>query len=548
MITNIQLFFQRHYKWLFGILLVIVAVSFIFAYGPAASMSAKDMVKRPGQESTFFGYDLSRREVVDQLARETVVGLWLKTGMPPLNPESLQTLILERIIEENIANRLGVPTPSQDNLTGYIATLPVFLDEQGNFSKKRFEEFKGKVAADFGVDEAFLGKQIVLRWRLDQVADTMERSAFILDENLQREYALVQTRYEIVLGTLEGDEEPSSAPTKEEVQAYYDQFANNYRSPELRSGVYYHLSNESFLSQVPEPTDEQLEKYFDKIALRFVQWQVTDENGKVTGGEPKAPVFAEHKEETRQLYKQAKATRAAAEAIDAIVQKIYTDELQPDTAQWNELITASGVEVTKITDLAQDQTPEGVAKKAVDVLFTRELPGRSYSEAFMGEDEGGFVLLTNVEPSGVLSLDEATKQGLIEDATANKTKKEFQEKIPGILVDMLSFKDADAFEAAAKEKGFEVSRPELFTLSKPSRQINSRDLLADLSHTPVGEVAQYTGDFNAQIAYVVMREVPQFDEANPEAAKLKQTIERAYKRMNMVSMLDEFSQKNGMKK
>lgn len=526
---------------------MIVVVSFVFAYGPAANISAKDMVKKPGAESTFFGYDLNRREVIDQLARETVVGLWLKTGMPPLNPDSLQTLILERIIEEKLADRLGVPTPTQDNLTGYIATLPVFQDAEGNFSKASFEDFKSKIASDFGVDETFLGKQIVLRWRLDQVADTMERTGFILDENMQREYALVQTRYEVVLGNLEGSKEPSEAPTQEEVQDFYKQNASNYQSQETRSGVYYHLSNESFLAQVPEPTQEELEKYFDKIALRFVQWQVTDEEGNITGEQPKAPVFADHKEETLTLYKESKATRAAAEAVNAIVQKIYTDDLKPGTPAWSELITASGVEVSEITNVAEGSSTQGIDPKAIKMLFTREIPNRAYSEAFMAEGEGGFVLLTNVEPAGTLSIEEATKQGLIEDAAAYKAQKEFQAKIPGVLVDMLSFESADDFEMAAKAKGFTLATPEPFTLSKPAKEVKSRELLAKLSHTPVGEVAQHTGDFDAQIAYVVMREVPQFDKTNPEAAKLQQTIERAYKRMSIVSFLDEFSQNNGMK-
>ena len=128
---------------MFAFLLVVIVIPFVFSFGPGSTFSRT--AGHSTGSKTFFGHDLSNEAHMQEVARMAVLEQWLRTGQPPQNSQELQVALLERIVKADMVERLGIPSPTPDQLTVYIAGLPPFLDAKGFFSKAKFNEFETRL-------------------------------------------------------------------------------------------------------------------------------------------------------------------------------------------------------------------------------------------------------------------------------------------------------------------------------------------------------------------------------------------------------------------
>lgn len=541
MITNLQTYFQKHYRWMFTFLLVIIVIPFVFAYGPGSRL-ANARQHAGGEVKNFFGHNLADEAHVQELSRCAAVGAWLKTGNPPYDQNALQALILERIVELNLADRLGVPSPTSEELTAYIATLPAF-QTGGTFSRQKFNEFNDRFVKEENASKEYLMDRIVERWRLDQLSGRLEGACFYLPTTLEREYSLVNAKYGAQVAIYRPALDQALAITDAEAKTYFDSHKAAYNTEEKREGTIYRLKGDKFMAQAPTPTEEQLQKFFDSVSMRFIQWQVKDEKGNITGPtEPKAPSLAEHREETIKLYKQMKAARSAAEIVDAVVQKIYTDKITPSSKAWDELVKASGLEAVALSPLTKSDSH--VDEQTLEMLFTRSLTAQPYSEVFQTEEDGRFVLLTKVYPS-VPQAYEAVTEKTKADAFLAKQQKDLQEKLAAKVKTLKEAAKTEPFIEAAIKLGFITSTPEPFTLMKPDVTIGTEALLKALVSAKIGEVVSDDDGQQATVVLLKERQAPVFDLKGEAAQKLKTQIDQVYRSMGTLSFLNEWAQMHG---
>lgn len=541
-----QNFFAKHYRWMFAFLLIVIVIPFVFAYGPASQMGGNNRATTQ-KENMFFGHNMADEAHMQGVARKAAIGRWLTSGTPPANAEELQMLVLERIVTLDIVNRLGVPTPTQEQLAVYIAGLPPFVDAQGFFSKAKFEEFQARFARDEGLPKSYLGERIAESWQINQLTSRLENASFYLPSTLQREYGLIASKYNVTLAIVSGALQTKPEINETEAKAYFDANKEKYETPELRSGTVYKIDGAKFLSQVPEATDEQLQKYFDTIAFRFIKWQTTDKDGNVTGEAPKPPTLAENRDETLKLYRQSRAARAAAEAVDVIVQKIYAENIAPGSPAWAELIKSSGVEVLPLENISQDN--EKIDENTLQMLFARSLPDRAYSSAFVTQADGRFVLLTAVTPVSPQNFQAVATRV---NADALKEKQE-QMMLAQHTAKIEKLKDAWAsntnkkdFAALARENGFSVLTPAPFTLNELPREVmGQRDLVRQLvSSQPNGLSSDVTLS-QGVVALLNERQTPAFDTKDEKALQIRAQVERIYSRITTLGFLNEWAAKHG---
>lgn len=541
MITNLQTYFQKHYRWMFTFLLVIIVIPFVFAYGPGSRL-ANARQHTGGEVKNFFGHNLADEAHVQELSRCAAISAWLKTGNPPYDQNALQALILERIVELNLADRLGIPSPTSEELTAYIAILPAF-QAGGAFSKEKFNEFNDRFVKEENTSKEFLMDRIVERWRLDQLSGRLEGACFYLPTTLEREYSLVNTKYSTQVAIYKLTPDQTLSLTDTEAKTYFDAHKAAYNMEEKREGTIYRLKGDKFVAQAPTPTEEQLQKFFDSVSMRFIQWQVKDEKGNITGpAEPKAPTLAEHREETIKLYKQMKAARSAAEIVDAVVQKIYADKIAPGSKAWDELVKASGLEALAIAPTAQSSG--NLDEQTQEALFSRSLTSQAYSEAFQTEEDGRFVLLTKVCPSAPQAY-EAVATKVKADALLAKQQKDSQEKLAAKVKALKEAVKIEPFIEAAIKLGFITSTPEPFTLMKPDVTIGTEALLKALVSAKIGEIVSDEDGQQATVVLLKERQGPVFDLKGEAAQKLKNQMDQVYRSMGTLSFLNEWAQMHG---
>jgi hypothetical protein len=519
MITGLQTFAQKHYQWLFGILLVIIIASFIFAYGPASNLSHGES---PWHENKLFlGYDLQDAAVAREISRDASVGFYLKNGYPAYNQSQFKQLIFERIIALDMANKLGIPNPSTAQLGVYMATLPALQDDQGHFNRAQYDALVEQFADAGG--EKFLSAAVAERWRLDQLEDVMGRGAYYLPESLKREAALRSARYTLELATLPNTLADKLSLSDEEVQKYFDAHASDYQSPQTREGIYYELSADKFIARVETPSEDVLKKYFDKISFKFLQWQKTEENGQVTGEKPQAPTYAEHAEDTLKLYKQEKASRMAAEVVDEVVGKIYADNIAPQSPAWDELTKSAGLVAIAIPASRSSDTVEGVPADAMDVLFS--LGSTPYSGAFQTDDAGGFVLLTKTHEPTPMSFEQA-KDAVTVAARSAKAQEAFAALANEAANELKKATSVADFEKTAADKGWTASHPEAFALASAPKELQGHiKLLQSLITAQEGAVLAAVDSQSAVAAFVLEVATPEFSLSNEDCRQAQKILD-----------------------
>ena len=106
MISWIQRSFQHHFRVVFGVLLAVTIISFIFTIG------ASPGIGRAGPKTysqLFFGHDLSRQGASESLYGDAALSVQLQAGFMPRESAQVQEYGLQRIAALALADQLKIP-------------------------------------------------------------------------------------------------------------------------------------------------------------------------------------------------------------------------------------------------------------------------------------------------------------------------------------------------------------------------------------------------------------------------------------------------------
>src|SRR5690625_545677 len=117
MISEIQTKLQKHNKIVFTVLLAIIIVAFVFTIGnmPGIGGAEPQTVR-----SDYFGYNLQSERDVRELLRFGEISYRIENGEGEINPNQLQSYVLDRIAFENIADSLKIPSPTEEEFRYFV--------------------------------------------------------------------------------------------------------------------------------------------------------------------------------------------------------------------------------------------------------------------------------------------------------------------------------------------------------------------------------------------------------------------------------------------
>ena len=135
MISWLQTVMQKHYKWLFSILLVVIIVSFVFVIGN----TGQGYSSGTQYESTkFYGYDLGRNSRdIDNFSK------WISISLELNGQRNSQVAqVLDRMVSLNLADSLNIPDPTSEQMKEYITNKSAFINPaSGEFSSDAYLKF-----------------------------------------------------------------------------------------------------------------------------------------------------------------------------------------------------------------------------------------------------------------------------------------------------------------------------------------------------------------------------------------------------------------------
>src|SRR6185503_16741482 len=140
MISWIQRYFQHHFRTIFGVLLALTIISFVFTIGAAPGIGRPD---RQMVDRDFFGYNLSLQSDQQRLMGDAGLSANLRVGaFGNLDNEQIQNYAFQRAATLHLADQWHVPAATPAEIETQIKTLRMFSGPDGQFDPKAYQTFR----------------------------------------------------------------------------------------------------------------------------------------------------------------------------------------------------------------------------------------------------------------------------------------------------------------------------------------------------------------------------------------------------------------------
>lgn len=365
MISWLQSTLQKHYKWLFTILLGVIIVAFVFTIGASPGIGR---TKAKMAKSLFYGVDLNSEDAVRALMTEASLSTVLHTGQPIYYQAQAEQALLQRASLLHLADSYNVPAPTDLLLTLYIQTVPMFLDAKGSFDAAKYEEFLKMAEKDPNLPQSLIRQTLSNDQRIETILKTVRGPGYVLPFEAQFELEKVDTKWSIELAQYDyANFKPEIKLSKEELNLYYEQNKQKYARPQNVSVSCLFFSPENYLTKVKAPTDAELEAYFDK------------NKGLFANSKDEVPALAAVKTKVLETYKHYKAERLAAEDAFNFAYEVFDSKVErtsPHFAAMLKKYNAEKLDLPKYDEanlLPDNSLPEALLRQAFELTRERFL-------------------------------------------------------------------------------------------------------------------------------------------------------------------------------
>ena len=250
--------------WIAWVVIIIIAAAFVFwglEYYITRDNTQRDSVAtvngvKISQSQLDNAYQALQRSYTDQ------GGVLDERGQQQLQDLALQQLILDQVLLQTV-KKMGFAINSEE-VQQEILQLPNF-QENGRFSPERFQQILSNnniTPEDFLVS---LQNSLLV----DQLSNGIHASSFITTAELQKVYGMLYQQRNFGYFTLPtAPFADAFQPSEEQINTYYQQHANEFKTPEQVKAAYILLSPESLKSEV-KVTPAEVQQFYQDNAAQF---------------------------------------------------------------------------------------------------------------------------------------------------------------------------------------------------------------------------------------------------------------------------------------
>ncbi|HXA14181.1 MAG TPA: peptidyl-prolyl cis-trans isomerase, partial [Opitutaceae bacterium] len=269
MISWIQRNFQHHFRTIFGVLLAVIIISFIFTIGATPGIGRGDhrVIAQP-----FFGYNLGSPDDQHHIFGDAELSVFLQYGVPIGASPQLQEFAFQRTAALALADQLHLPDPSSDTLASYVKTLGGFANANGEFDPNRYGTFFdkqlwSKLDPLFTVND--VSRVIADNWRIDQVKKLLSGPGYVLPGDIKTQLTHDETQWTISVASADYSKySPAITPTPAEITNFFNENPAGYKIPARINVSYIAFPTADFVPQVSVTADE-VRAYYDANPARF---------------------------------------------------------------------------------------------------------------------------------------------------------------------------------------------------------------------------------------------------------------------------------------
>ena len=539
MISWLQNNLQKHFRFVFIILLAGVIVAFVFTIGAGPGIGDG---RNRSTNLSYFGNELNTEAERQEFFNAAFYSALLQFGSAQINQDQLNQYAFNRGAAVHLADLHNVPGPTGEQLSEHIQELGMFLGADGQFSAEAYTSFRDQTRASGQISEGALSQIIADDYRVNRVYESLSQPGFVLESEVLDELVADQTKWTINVATFNFENfKPEIDAAEEKLETFFAANSFRYTSPTRRVISYIEFKALDFI-EVLVVDEKDLKNYFARNASKYTK-TVAAEPTEPREGEPEVPaepttepasfeeaksqVTSDYKLEQAQSIAQAKAEEHALAFVEAD-NASGTDSLDRDRIE--ALIETKGYESRQTTAFARNETPIGLNWSQNLVALSYQLSeGQIYSQPVV-EGESTFVLYLQDENPEFVPHFNTARNRVIEDYSQEEFRRLKTIHGEELAAALKATSDEDAFKAKAENKGLVVAEFADFTRREPAEGLDTSLLYAitDLNEGDVSDAS--IREENGTIIHVSMKEVPEVssdaDEYESRMAQLKANYER----------------------
>ena len=449
MITWLQNATGKHNRIIFGFLLVIIVVSFVF-YGFAGRGALSSGAYM------YQGVDLNDPAVRSRFRDATFFAQM--TGQR-MNENGL----VQRVAELSLADSLGIPNPSVIEIRRIAREMTTTPDGKNTDGLNKFLEFASK-QLNVSDDETRARFEAYIKdtWRIQKAVNTLAGSGHATASQIKRILDRERTKWTVDVATFAAagfkpDVKVDEAKVKEAFAANVE----NYRLPP-QVAVTAVTIMPSVADTAPVSDDEIINMGYNQA-----------EKFKFETGKVKEQALAKRAELEKLVRAERAITNLAGQVSDELAEKFAIDTAKADSKELAAWIKAKNAKVTVVPSF-EVTNPPAVAKIPAEALrVAGELTEKEWrTEVYRSEEGATFVFLNKRTPDRLPSFDEA-KAKAVENWKKSQFNRLLAEEVAkvgkAIQADVASGK---TFTDSAKAQKLALSSPEAFTVYAVPEALN----------------------------------------------------------------------------
>jgi peptidyl-prolyl cis-trans isomerase D len=524
MISFLQRVLQKHHKWLFSILLVIVTISFVFTVGssPGIGRSARGKAKK------FFGFNLSSQKDMRQLLQEVELSAQLQQVF--IWSEQLQEYaMLSRLAALKLADDFDIPVPDRTLLLRFIENYPMFAGKNRQFDASKYNQLLEQFSKD-PVQLSLFERTISNDFRIDKVEKLLAGQGYCLDGQARFAISQEMTKYSFSIAKFDASILTEDIQYEEdEIKQYFEDHGEAYKVGEQIVLDYVEFPSESFAKRVPEPSRSDLQKIYNTHPNQF--------KNLVEGSD-------EWRTALTKIYKSNMSEHFAMETANQFIYDLYEKNIPRYSNKFNRFIEDRDLTLRNLGPIVLGQFSNNEYFPEESLAVSAKLSDDRYYSDPLRNRKGNICILLykDMIPAFYPPL-ENVRENVVRDFLAQRKEEVFANQVDGIqktLAEMGSITPEIFTKIVTAQNGtvvnFNAEIPNNLTIA--SREKEALLLLSAANVSP----AIFTGKMEAKIVFLEKKESP--DTVDPLAleqriADLEKKNKRNFNDYIVEMILDE---------
>jgi peptidyl-prolyl cis-trans isomerase D len=535
MISWIQRSFQQHFRVVFGLLLAVMIISFIFTIGstPGIGRTDRRLVVRD-----YFGHNLDSRDEVVAMDSDARLSAYLMYGRG-LDGDQLRNYALVRTAALHLGDALHLPASTPTEITDFIKGLRIFAGSGGQFDVARYDSFRNSLKTG-SLSEADIARVVAQDARAYKVERLLGGPGYLLAGDIKTVLLRGDTVWTIATATADyASFDPGINPTEAELVKFFTDNGFRYTVPPLVEVDYVDFPASSYIPK-DAPAPSEVKEYYDAHAAQFAKTPAL--KTPVAKPDPAADFLAVEPK-VRDALQLEKAKRNAIRAASDFAYSLYENKITRG-ASLDGFLAAHKISAKSLKPFSHDDGPAEFSgsRTIADAAFG--LNGDRYFSEAMPSPEGAVVLLWKDLLAAHPPMLAEVRNKVRADAIDDLKRKRFTElgaSLKAAIERRLAA--GETFEKAAGESGGAVKLAlktyPPFTIKEQPHDVDPA-VIGALEHLSKGHVSdmQLTAE-KGYLVYAADEKAPALSESDPRYVQVKAQLAYAFSRTDSDSILTE---------